>query len=126
MSTSTLSVTSRISQHTSPSTHSLQVQAFHLKVCSSFRLKMSPPASILLFLVSSLGFVSATPSQTHWKRDGDVAVNAKWTAHDKVVPVAEAPGYDLDGEVQMTFKPLIHSWHGCVPYAAVDADGAAG
>ncbi|KAF4774989.1 necrosis inducing protein [Colletotrichum scovillei] len=26
----------------------------------------------------------------------------------------------------MTFKPLIHSWHGCVPYAAVDVDGAAG
>ncbi|KAI3551985.1 necrosis inducing protein [Colletotrichum filicis] len=26
----------------------------------------------------------------------------------------------------MTFKPLLHSWHGCIPYAAVDKDGAAG
>ncbi|KAK2779629.1 necrosis inducing protein [Colletotrichum kahawae] len=42
---------------------------------------MAPHASLLLFLIPTLGFATATPFQippSHWKRGGDVAVGNKW------------------------------------------------
>ncbi|OHE98396.1 hypothetical protein CORC01_06392 [Colletotrichum orchidophilum] len=83
---------------------------------------MSPEAPPLLLLISSLRLASAIPSQTHWKGNGDVAVNNKWVDYNEVVPLAVSPGYDLDSEVKMTLKPLIHSSHRCVPCAATDPD----
>lgn len=102
---------------------------FLVMISSSAEITMAPHASLLLFLIPTLGFATATPFQippSHWKRGGDVAVGNKWLDHDKIAAFPETPSYDIDGEVQMAFKPLLHSWHGCVPYPAVDANGNAG
>ncbi|KAK1624821.1 necrosis inducing protein-domain-containing protein, partial [Colletotrichum phormii] len=56
----------------------------------------------------------------------DVAIDNKWLGHNKIVGFKETPGYDLVGDIEMAFKPLLHSYSGCVPYPAVDANGNAG
>ncbi|KAF4783854.1 necrosis inducing protein [Colletotrichum scovillei] len=82
-----------------------------------------------VLVLSLLGFANATPSQSppsHWRRGGDVAVEDKWLDHNKIVALEESPGYDLIGEIETTFRPLLHSYSGCIPYPAVDANGNAG
>ncbi|KXH25303.1 necrosis inducing protein [Colletotrichum simmondsii] len=82
-----------------------------------------------ILVLSLLGFANATPSQpppSHWRRGGDVAVEDKWLGHNKIVALEESPGYDLIGEIETTFRPLLHSYSGCIPYPAVDANGNAG
>ncbi|TDZ67885.1 hypothetical protein CTRI78_v002733 [Colletotrichum trifolii] len=87
-------------------------------------------ARLFLLLTSSIGFASAGFPQVlaghYWKRDGDVAFNNKWLDHDKIVALPQVPGYDTDREIQLAFRPLLHAKGGCVPYAAVDANGFAG
>ncbi|KAK2006007.1 NPP1-domain-containing protein [Colletotrichum eremochloae] len=80
-------------------------------------------ASRLLALsIPLLGFVNSALLP----RGGDVAVGDKWLDHDKVVPLSASPDSGLIGDLEEQFMPLIHAWGGCVPYAAVDANGYAG
>ncbi|UQC73690.1 necrosis inducing protein [Colletotrichum lupini] len=75
--------------------------------------------SPLLFL----GLTSLASGSVLHARDGDVAVGDKWKPHAEVAVFQQQAAYDLEGELELRFKPWLNDRSGCFPYAAVDKDG---
>lgn len=77
---------------------------------------------ISLSLINAAVALALVPSLA--KRGGDVAVENKWLPHEHIKAFQQAPD---EGEgvpdIELRFAPLIYSYSGCLPYAAVDVDG---
>ncbi|KAK2038807.1 hypothetical protein LZ31DRAFT_607945 [Colletotrichum somersetense] len=83
-------------------------------------------APILPLVVVGLSIYGTYKAVHRKKYSADVAVNNHWVDHDKVEPFPQYLHSGLDGELEDRFSPLIGFKSGCVSYAAVDSQGAAG
>ncbi|KAK1993285.1 necrosis inducing protein [Colletotrichum falcatum] len=70
----------------------------------------------------SLGLIAAVSGGTLSRR-GDDAFEGKMKDHDAIVPFAQQPADGVAGQIELQFKPVLNDTDGCLPYAAVDAEG---
>ncbi|KAK1980886.1 necrosis inducing protein-domain-containing protein [Colletotrichum cereale] len=69
----------------------------------------------------TLGLVALASGRTLSRREE--AFEGKERNHDAIVPFAQQVADGLPGQLELQFKPALSDVQGCLPYAAVDAEG---
>ncbi|KAK1507801.1 necrosis inducing protein [Colletotrichum tamarilloi] len=80
---------------------------------------LSHPLLSLLHLLPLLGLATSSLLP----RGKDIAFGDKWKNHNEIIALRPRADEDLLGDIELKFAPFLYSWHGCIPYPAVDVDG---